>query len=385
LMAATDLEVTGPAALVRRAAGYGLPGHDEDEPMTVSTDAWPAFLAQVDYEKLAGIAVAAVEGEWLHLSDEQRSALFQCHREFMVHALRVERMLLTAGDALARSGVETIVLKGPAVAHGCYPDPSWRSFGDLDLLVRTEQWRAAEAVLLECGFRRNLPEPKSGFDERFGKAAEFANGEDLEIDLHRTLVLGSFGLWMNPDELFARAVPFELGGVVHRRLDDTGLLVHACLHASLGWRPPLLLPLRDVAQIPQVADVDWDVVSNWARRWRLTAVVQHALRAASEAFGVGLPPGAAPLIRVQPGRREARALEAYTTDRRRLGGIALSTIRAIPGVRGKAAFIRALLFPDREFLAVRAPSGRGRSSYLRRWRVPFRWLRARSRRKSPTS
>src|SRR5438445_11762274 len=107
-MAATDLEVTGPAALVRRAAGYGLPGHDEDEPMTVSTDAWPAFLAQVDYEKLAGIAVAAVEGEWLHLSDEQRSALSQCHRAFLVHALRVERLLPTARDSPAPPAVATI-------------------------------------------------------------------------------------------------------------------------------------------------------------------------------------------------------------------------------------------------------------------------------------
>jgi hypothetical protein len=262
------------------------------------------------------------------------------------------------------------------MAHTCYPAPTWRSFGDLDLLVRAEQWQTATAVLLQSGFRRDLPEPRVGFDERFGKAVEFTSEDGYQVDLHRTLVLGPFGLWMKPEELFDHAVPIEVGGTSHLRLDDAGLLVNACMHASLGWTPPLLLPLRDVVQILQVAAVDWALVADWARRWRLTTVIHHAFRSASEAFGVHLPQEARRYVEMEPSRRETLALRAYTTDRRRLGGMQLSMARAIPGVRGKAAFLRAMVLPDREFLAVRAPGGRGRPSYLRRWAVPMRWLRS---------
>ena len=66
-------------------------------------------------------------------------------------------------------------------------------------------------------------------------------------------------------------------------------------------------------------------------------------------------------------------MRAYVTERRRAGGTALATLMAIPGIRGKLAYARHLLFPSTEFLAARAPGGR--PSRLRRLLVPLRWLR----------
>jgi hypothetical protein len=128
------------------------------------------------------------------------------------------------------------------------------------------------------------------------------------------------------------------------------------------------MPLRDVAQVASHASVDWNLVAERARRWRLAAVVRHALETVSTTLGIAVPKEAAAVLAIQPRRKEIRALAAYTTDRRQRGGTATSTLRAIPGLRAKAAYVRALLFPNRDFLAARQ---RGR---FRRLTVPIRWL-----------
>lgn len=356
-------------------AGFGLPGSD-DTAVEVPKEEWPPFLAGLDRQRLTGLAMAAARAGHLELGDEQWDDLLVHHSDSMLWALTVERKLLALADRFEEAGIEAIALKGSTVAHTVYPDPSWRPFGDLDLLVHTADWRRTCALLAGLGFERRLPEPRAGFDERFGKAAVHSNGDGVEIDLHRTLVLGPFGLWMDPDELFGRTATLRLGGREVRRLDDTALLLHACMHASLGWNPPLLMPLRDVAQVASVGEIDWVELADLAERWRLRAVVRHAFQTSAATLGVLLPGEASEVLRSEPTRRERRVLDGYVGHRPARGGTATSTLRAIPGVRSKAAYVRALVFPRREFLDRRTA---GRGTYWRRWLIPVRWLTRRRR------
>jgi hypothetical protein len=372
-------EALGEVALARWVAGFGLAGRDA-APGAVSVPArdWSASLAYLTGQRLTGLAVAATEAGALTLTEDQETELLGAQRDAMVWALAVERTLQSLAESFDRAGVEFVVLKGPTFAHGPYPDPSWRPFGDLDLLVRGRDWRGACQLLEAAGYHRDLPEPRRGFDERFGKAATHTGPGGLQVDLHRTLVLGPFGLWLQPEELFERTETFELGGRTLRRLDDTALLLHAAMHASLGWRPPFLLSVRDVAQVAGEGAVDWRAAEDLAWRWRLAAVIRHAFEAATEMLGARLPAAADGLLSIRSRRREVRALEAYTTERRGRGGMALSTLGAIRGLRPKAAYIRGLLVPDRRFLAARMGGG-ARASYRSRWKVAFRWLRLRQR------
>jgi hypothetical protein len=355
-----------------RLAGFGLPGHDPT-PIEIAGEEGSGFLSSLASQRLTGVALAAAEAGSFSLDKEQREDLIARQRQAMWWALIIERKLLVLAERFTDADIEVVALKGPAIAHTVYPDPSWRPFGDLDVLVRTTDWPRAIALLGQLGFDRRLPEPSPGFDEQFGKAAVHTNGDGVEVDLHRALVVGPFGLWAKPDELFGHLVRFELGGRTLRRLDDTALLLHAAMHASLGWRPPLLWTLRDVVQVAWSGRVDWDEVANLARRWRLRAVVRHALQTASETLEVGLPAEAKPILAASPDRREQRALESYVTERRGRGGTELATIQAIPGLRGKAAYVRMLLLPRRDFLAARGGGS------VRRLLVPMRWFLGRRR------
>jgi hypothetical protein len=365
-------------AVVRSVASFGLPGERSDPPQ-VPDRLWPGFLGAVLAERLSGLTEAAVGAGRLRLSPAQMDELAAGQRSAMLRVLSVEREMLAVRKALEGAGIRFCVLKGPALAHTVYPSASWRPFVDLDLLVRTDDWRAACGALERLGLTRRLPEPRPGFDERFGKGAVYVTSAGSEVDLHRTLALGPLGLWMLPEEMLARTVQFTLGGERFRRPDDTDLLLHACVHATLGGWPAARLPLRDIAQVAWRARVDWETLRHRAERWRLLAALGLAFRTAQSVLGVALPPETDRFVRVVPSRRDRRVLEAYTI-RRRTGGMTLSAVRAIRGVRGKVAYLWALLVPGREFMTVR--SRKGKPSYLRRWMVPAAWVMRRGQRGS---
>lgn len=364
-----------PEVIARRIAAFALPGRTEgdaaNEPITVSEIDWPAVLANVEFHRLTGLALAARAEDALELPPGADDELERSHRSAMAWALAVERVTVRVSEALTEGAIPGIVLKGPAFAHAFYPDPSLRSFGDLDLLVRGDDLARAGGVLEGLSFARTLPEPRDGFDRRFGTGAIYRAG-GIEIDLHRTLVTGPFGLWIRPDELFDATEELALGGRSLRRLDDTTAFVHACVHAAIGALPPLLMPLRDVVQIANTGSPDWDRVRTLAAAWHLGPVIAHALTLVTDVLGATVPAEVTPLLENGWPRRERRALLAYTTERQRRGARAVATMKAIPGIRGKVAYVRALGVPDREFLAARQADGRG--SYARRWAVPFRWL-----------
>jgi hypothetical protein len=365
-------------AAVSVAASFGLPGERRD-PVHVPDPLWQGCLGAILAERLSGLTEAAVDGGRLALSPHQLDEVVMGQRYAMLRALSVERRMRSVRDALHEAEVAFCVLKGPALAHTVYPRASWRPFVDLDLLVPTKDWRKACQALERLGLSRRLPEPRPGFDERFGKGTVYVTADGSEVDLHRTLALGPIGLQMFPEEILARSVGLTLGGEEFRRPDDTDLLLHACIHAALGSWPPPRLPLRDIAQIAWRAGVDWEALRDRAERWRLLAVLGFAFRTARTGLEIDLPHETETFTRIMPIRRDRLVLEAYTT-RRQAGGMTLSSVRAIKGLRGKVAYLWALLVPGREFMTVRNRSHR--ASYLRRWMVPATWALRRSQRRS---
>lgn len=358
---------------LRAIASAGL----RDEPIRVDADRWADVLRGITGHRLTGIASSASETGQLLLDPDQEKELRERHRAVMADALRIEQQLLRLYDAFTTDGIGVVVLKGSAVAHTVYPDPAMRPFGDLDLMVSTTDWQAACRTLRRTGFTRDLPEPRPGFDERFGKAATHSDASGLQVDLHRTLVVGPFGLWLDPEVVLQHADTFELGGTAVPRLDATGMLLNAALHAGLGTSSPLFLPLRDVVEAARSPEVDWDLLRSWADKWRLSAPFAHAFSKASAILGASLPAEARAFSMGSSPRSERRAMRAYA-ERRLYGGVAVATMAAIPGLRAKASYVFGLAMPRREFMAARATDG-VRTSYVSRWRVPVGWVVRRAR------
>lgn len=338
------------SALATSVAAVGLAGAVRDLPARpLDPDAWRAFVAEVRRQRLAGHLADAVASGRLPTTEKQHAEAAEVHTSAMQSVLRLERLLVDTSAVLEGAGVPTVALKGSSLAHTAYPDPATRVFGDVDVLVPSECFDDAGAALQQAGCRRRWPQLRPGFDRRFGKGATFDTPDRFEIDLHRTVTPGPFGLTIDLPGLFETAVPLWLGGRELRMLAREERLLHACYHAALGSPVPRLVGLRDVAQLVLATDPDTDRLMELAQRWRGQAVVARAIRQAWQTFDLAdVVPLSVWARTYRPSRRDEHALAPYLRTHHRFGARALASLRVIPGVRDKAAFVRAVVLPDRD-------------------------------------
>ena len=348
-----------PAAIVGAVAAHGLPGAPEVGP-ALDDRAWRALLDLATTDRLTPLLAHAVASGALVASARQREQVATAHEQSMRLCLLLERSLLATASSLDAAGIACRVLKGPAVAHLDYPDPSWRAFGDVDVLVSSRDYDAAIATLAVNGAHRRFTEVRPGFDRRWGKGACMVAPDGTQIDVHRTFVAGPFGLSVDLAELLARTERVTIGGRPLDALDRPGRFLHACFHAALGDRVARLATLRDVAQLILVTDLDQATVLERAERWRADAVVARAVRITWARLGLPPDPWSEWAAQHRADRFQARSLRAYTTDARSYAAQVVAGLAAVRTVPEKVAYMRALLVADPHHLAARDGSYRRR-------------------------
>lgn len=351
-------------AVAQAVAAHGLEGTALSLPESpVEPQAWARLMAVAQYERITGLLVNAILAGALRVTSAQAEEAKVAHRASMATALALEATLVETAALLGEGGIDIRVLKGSAVAHLDYPDPALRSFGDVDLLVGSSQFDDAVAALVAAGHQRRFPEPRPGFDRRFGKGSCLVNRRGYEIDLHRTLAMGPYGLGVDLDDLWRRSSTFELAGLRLAALGPEERFLHACFHAILGDNPLRLASLRDVAQMHLARPLDVDLALRLSSSWGADAVVARAVRTAGDALGVEAD---GPLSRwaaeFSPGRRDRRFLSVYTDVTANYAAKSFAAVQAIPRLRDKAAFVFALTLPKRRYLEQR------QERQVRRWR-----------------
>jgi hypothetical protein len=320
----------------------------------VPADEWPGALDAITAHRVAGHAVRAVVEGSLLLTTEQREQLLDRHEQQLALDLRVEAMLLDCSEVLERVGVPTRLLKGPSVAHRFYADPALRSFGDGDVLVRGADMERAIAALSREGFVRRFGAPRRFFDRRYVKAVTLIRADGLELDLHRSIAEGPFGVLIDADEVFAAATEHvSIGGRSLACLPSELALVHACVHAALGDVHPRPVALRDIVQMLHHG-VREEAAIDYFERFQSGIVAQRAIHLVDRALGVELTGPLAGWARsFFPRQIDEARLRAYARAEKRYVAQAASTFWALPSLRQRVGFAAALAFPTREYIRGR--------------------------------
>ncbi len=345
-------EVQIPDCL-RAIGAYGIAGSLCDLPRhALDAEQWAELVVAVDRARLTGLLVAAIEDDAMPVTASQAAQATTMHLRWLAHALRLEDLLVSVVGHLAEVGIQIRVLKGSGAAHLDYPDPSWRTFADLDILVPPAEFDRAIQALTDRGARRRFPQPRPGFDRRFARSVCVVFDEQLEVDVHRTIGGGAPGYRVEVADLWASAADsYRIAG---RSLDTLGSderLLHACYHTALGDVPPRLMPQRDVVQLILCGTTDTDRVLELADRWRGRAVVAHAISTAWESYRVAdVVALSAWAQRYRPTAQERREIAILTAAGRSYATQAIGAIRSIKGVGDRARFVSALLFPQRDYL-----------------------------------
>ena len=355
--------------VLARIVSADLRGSEEQHlPAAPDPTDFEVLLTAAAGARVLGLLARAVADGSVPMTREQASRCADAASAAIVDDLERERRAVWVTTLFSDAGVDSRVLKGPASAHLDEDDPTLRSFGDIDLLVPGDAFDEAVALLSAHGWQRRFPQPRPGFDARFGKGVAMYK-DDEEIDLHRTLAPGPYGFRIPPADLWERAETFDLGGTTMRALPPDLRLLHAGYHAVLGGSSPRLSSLRDLVHLSRRVDAHRAVLV--ARRWRGEAVLDRAVALTSEHLGVPMPSLMDALASVRPTARDERLLAAYRGGRDRYARQAIATIGAIEGWRDRRDYIRSLVLPDASYVEGRHGSARAR------WRVAYRALRRR--------
>lgn len=322
-------------------AGRGLAGAPPLEPPAASI---ATVIDRARPHRLVGLLAAAVAGGELVVDPEDEDRIAAAHEIAMREVLLLEEVLIDACDVLAAAGIDHRVVKGSALAHTLPAAPSTRGFGDNDVLVRADRIDEAVARLCAAGAVRARAPLAPDFDRRFAKSVTLGWRGATELDVHRTLTPGPFGLRVHLDDLWIPGEEFHLAGRSIPTLPATLHLVHGAIHVALGDVSPRLGNVRDVALLCGVVD-ETDEVLATAADWGCLAPLALGLRATT---ALGHQP--TPIEQWARTHRatsgDERLLRAYRERSGRFRRQSLASMRVL-GWRDRVDFARALVASQR--------------------------------------
>ena len=242
---------------------------------SVSPEGLATLLERIAFHRIDGLAHKAVSrlpqdavDPWLRSSLKRRSQRFAA--AVLSQALALGEIL----DALNRSSIPIIVMRGVRTLEGTYGDASLRPFEDHDLLVRPEDREAARSALVRLGYA----EEAWGLFRRGGVIV------DLHVDplgAHRRPSRQAL-FPLRADWLFARAVPGHVAGSPSLLLEPEDELLLLALHL-VKHSFDRLVRVADVAHFVygKRASLDWGLLFRRAEACGATRILGWALQAAA--------------------------------------------------------------------------------------------------------
>jgi hypothetical protein len=254
------------------------------------------------------LGAEALPGHWAtaHKSTRTRIAAYMQELDRVAALLAAERIPL-------------IGLKNAGIARGIYPCLGCSPMGDLDVLVRRQDFRDAHRVLIEDGYRVKFRSP---LEEATLEAGEqgggmeylttLPDGEELWFELQWRPVAGR---WIRPDqepsgdELVARSISIE--GTDVRLLDPVDNLLQVCLHTAKHSyvRAPGLRLHTDVDRIVRFASPDWDAFQRRVCDLGVRTACYFSLEIPRNILGTPIPDEV--LQELRPSSSRGRALNQH--------------------------------------------------------------------------
>lgn len=195
---------------------------------------------------------------------------------------------------LAAAGIETVVLKGMALAHTVYPAPHLRPKSDVDLWIQPDDLPLALDHLAKSGFqpRDALPlEQLPHWDE--GEITMSAGG--CRVELQFPLLRG---LWarscakIDHTALWQRSVPVTIEGQSVRVLSTADALIHVAFHQAINHQftyPCWVRSLLDIHLLVERGNPDWVVLIETAKGCRLQTITWTVLHLAHTLLQTPIP------------------------------------------------------------------------------------------------
>jgi hypothetical protein len=205
----------------------------------------------------------------LATEERRRSRSTMVNPAYVIYFDQFRRLLEAADDI----GLDIAPLKGAHLLTAVYPpDEAHRGLGDIDFLVRPNDWDRTIDLLRRLGWQEPpQPRAKQRYHQRDFER-EVAGLGTLHFELHR-YVLEQYRFHIDHDALWARARRSSFDGAPCLRLAAEDHLVHVALHAATHGLTNLTKALRDFELLLHSDELEPDRLEDRAREWEATRVV----------------------------------------------------------------------------------------------------------------
>jgi putative nucleotidyltransferase-like protein len=210
-------------------------------------------------------------------------------RQAASHHLIVRDVLGRVGAVLDAAGIPWLVFKGPVLSSAVYCDPGMRRYSDVDVLVPPDRFADAVAAMEGAGFGNpiTLWSPQLYF--RSGAIA--FNVGRISVDLHwHVMYKYQDRRWyrIDPEQLFARRRPVDVGGRVCETFDEVDTVFHLALHAAREGCHRLVW-LKDIELAIGIGRPDLDELVRRSRAAKCAPAIGIALARSKWALGSSVP------------------------------------------------------------------------------------------------
>lgn len=285
-------------------------------PATAAQARKPGDEQAIDWRKLRELAAAhRVQGlVRRHLIDHPSYAaptdvlgeLETAHRRHALGYLSNAAETLRLVARLEGAGIETIVLKGCAVAQAFYaPEPELKQSMDIDILVAPESFSRADSIARAAGYvrelpRENMPERADSMARYLVNSYEYARAAGgTRLELHHRLLVDPHTLAVPFATLLARSAPIPLGGRSIRGLGRDDLLIYLACHGA-GHAYGRLKWLADFARVAiQLSEAEIEAAIARAREVGGLRALSLSLELLKQSGGWIVPPRVQELLEIR--------------------------------------------------------------------------------------
>jgi putative nucleotidyltransferase-like protein len=300
-------------------SGYGPPGSLSVPAVHVGDEASRLVfrLARADTIALGALDLEAI-GDWLRVLQlsidesavvvlrdylasqqwrgvppdvQQCLAMLALDREFRMRLLasRLEESLA----ALNAVGIETMLLKGGALASTVYGSFAARPMRDIDILVKPDRADAAKALMLDLGW---APDPELPGDESYATHHHLPPLRDtgasgMRLEIHRALAPAGHPFRFSDEEIWSEARRARVGRAHALVMHPVHHAAHIAMH--FAWSHMLKMgawqAFRDLSTMAAARLFEWDDLAPLAARWGASSCCYWTLQLAVELSNLWVP------------------------------------------------------------------------------------------------
>ncbi|HEV2197113.1 MAG TPA: nucleotidyltransferase family protein [Candidatus Acidoferrum sp.] len=259
---------------------------------------WRRLLLLAEEHGVIGQLAACLNNDGAAIAPlEIKQSLRERRRKQNLLTLRLTGELFRLLEGFGKQRISTLVIKGPVLAHQAYADPSMRTYGDLDLLVRQRDIRHATELMLASGYEAGVSLAAIDAGKIPGQYLFSKPDSKLLVELHNDLTLRYFPRPLPLEDLFARQIRVRLDthDVPAPCVEDELVLI--CVHGAKHFWETLSW-IADVAGlVARQTSIDLERAASTARAVQSEHLLHTGLRLAVDVLHAELPQAVSSRVR----------------------------------------------------------------------------------------